>query len=1077
MPVYSRIQSLISHCVLGGMALFTLTLLPVGQLHADSCEPVARLVSLEGAIEYKIANTENWNPAVLEQEFCNGDAIRSGRDSRAALRMINETLLRLDHSTAIIFTSVVQKERSLLDLLKGALHFISRVPRSLEVNTPYLNAAIEGTEFVIKVKDESTEVTVYEGKVVASNTSGSIDLTANQAGSATSGQAPIRTAVARPRDAVAWTLYYPPLPVQQDQAGMLAQQTIDAIVRNDIDQAATLAQQAIANNPQSASAYMAQSYVDQARFDIPRALENSRKAAELAPQDAITQARLAEVLLMTGDTNAAKIAANKAVRIDPLLAHTQTVLGFSSLRDVNLDDAESAFKQAIRLDSAAPLPHLGLGLVKIRRGDLTAGREEIETASLLDPNNALLRSYMGKAYYEEKRGKLASEQFAMAKQLDPNDPTAWFYNSILLQTSNQPVKALKEIDAAVSRNDNRGVYRSSQLLDEDNASRNISLARIYDDLGFEELAIVEASISLTDDPANYSAHRLIADSFATRPRHEKARASELLQSQLLQPLNINSAQPRLAETNLNILPGLVQLQTGYNEYNPLFDQNTTLFNLSGNAGSNDTFGDEFTVSGIQDDIGFSLGQFHFETDGSRENKNAKYDIYNFFLQKEISSESSIQAEIRHTESKTGDLVQRFNSDSFSPDKTVDVEDSSLRLGYHLKPQQYSDVIVSAIYTEDSETTLDNTISVYPDGFTISSNDEIHLESDIYQFEAQYIQKMDTLRLIAGAGYFESDIHELITIRDTLIDPVFGTQIIDPVTTTKDEKTRHSNGYLYLNIDINKNLSLITGISIDSIQDDSNDTDNDQLNPKLGLQWDVTNSTTLRAAAFRNLSRNESLHRSIEMTNIAGFNQLFDDPVGSDTRRYGVAIDHNFSTELNAGIELSKRDIESTLSIIQGQVSSESVGIDEFSHRAYLYWSSTDNVSIGTEIHYEKNEREYIPSTANTMIPNKTTTLEMPIFIHYFHPKGWFSKLIATYIDQEVEFSNINGGTDSDDNQFWLMDASLGYRLPKRNGIISLEARNLLDKDFKYQETDLFGKQRLPRYEPDQTLLLRFTLSF
>ena len=52
----------------------------------------------------------------------------------------------------------------------------------------------------------------------------------------------------------------------------------------------------------------------------------------------------------------------------------------------------------------------------------------------LDPSNSLLRSYVGKAYYEEnthERDRLAESQFALAQGLDPNDPTPWFYDAIL----------------------------------------------------------------------------------------------------------------------------------------------------------------------------------------------------------------------------------------------------------------------------------------------------------------------------------------------------------------------------------------------------------------------------------------------------------------------------------------------------------------------------------------------------------------------------------------------------------------------------------------------------------------------
>jgi Flp pilus assembly protein TadD len=67
-----------------------------------------------------------------------------------------------------------------------------------------------------------------------------------------------------------------------------------------------------------------------------------------------------------------------------------------------------------------------LGLAKIRRGDLEGGRAEIEIAASLDPNTSLIRSYLGKAYFEEKRTNLDGPQYEIAKELDPNDPTPYF---------------------------------------------------------------------------------------------------------------------------------------------------------------------------------------------------------------------------------------------------------------------------------------------------------------------------------------------------------------------------------------------------------------------------------------------------------------------------------------------------------------------------------------------------------------------------------------------------------------------------------------------------------------------------
>ena len=93
---------------------------------------------------------------------------------------------------------------------------------------------------------------------------------------------------------------------------------------------------------------------------------------------------------------------------------------------------------------------------------------------ILDPGNSLIRSYVGKAYYEEKRDKLAATQYEMARELDPNDPTPWFYDAIRKQTENRPVEALYDLQESIRLNDNRAVFRSRLELDADLACRDLA---------------------------------------------------------------------------------------------------------------------------------------------------------------------------------------------------------------------------------------------------------------------------------------------------------------------------------------------------------------------------------------------------------------------------------------------------------------------------------------------------------------------------------------------------------------------------------------------------------------------------
>ena len=78
-------------------------------------------------------------------------------------------------------------------------------------------------------------------------------------------------------------------------------------------------------------------------------------------------------------------------------------------------------------------------------GELEEGTADLEIAASLDPNASLTRSYLGKAYYEQKRSKVAQTEYDRAKEFDPMDPTPWFYDAIKKQTENRPVEALQDL--------------------------------------------------------------------------------------------------------------------------------------------------------------------------------------------------------------------------------------------------------------------------------------------------------------------------------------------------------------------------------------------------------------------------------------------------------------------------------------------------------------------------------------------------------------------------------------------------------------------------------------------------------
>ncbi len=1052
-------------------------------------DPVAETVSVQGTVEVQRTGRSSWEPLAYKDTVCPGDAVRALERSRADFAMVNETILRIDQGTRVVFAKPDKEPFTLVKVLSGAAYFISRTPRRFRVETPFVNAGVEGTEFVVRVEGGQTVVTVFEGRVAAENEAGRVVLGDGQTASARAGEAPVLRLEARPRDAVRWTLYYPPVlfggpgpaPPERaadlrsrvlragtllsvgrvDEAGAeidavlaasprdasaLSLRTVIALAQNDRDRSLALAQDAVAADPRSVPALIALSYARQARFDLEGARAALESAVALDPANALARARLAELHLSFGDLDAALAEAKKAAGADPALARAQTVLGFAYLTRDAPREAAAAAEAAIALDQADPLPRLCLGLARIRRGDLAAGRRDIEIAASLDPGSAIVRSYLGKAYFEEKRDAPAASQFTLAKELDPLDPTGYFYDAIRKQAGNRPVEALHDLDWSIALNDNRAVYRSRLLLDEDLAARSASLGRIYNDLGFQQLALVEGSASVAADPANASAHRFLADSYAALPRHEIARVSELLQAQLLQQTAIEPLQPRLAESGLPVLAQSGPASPSFNDFNPMFVRDGLAILGAGVAGEEGTRGHEVVLSGVAGPMTLSVGHFEFDTDGFRENADQDRRLGNAFIQGRLSPKTGIQAEYRNTEEESGDLVSRALGD-FAATQRSETETKQGRIGLRHAFAPGSIVVVSLIRRTDDIQVWD-TDPLLPF--------RLHRNTESTGGEAQYHLSAGRIRLVGGAGHFRIDERIVNTIPD------FG-EIVS------ESDNEHSNGYVYATVRAARGVTLTAGASVDFLQ--LMDVDRDQVNPKAGLTVRL-GGATFRAAVFRTLKRPFVADQTLEPTQVAGFNQFYDDLDGMRAWVYGAAVDFKLSADLFAGAEVARRDLVTPPFFNFVTMALETADWREWTGRAYLYWTPTTRVALGADYLEERFSRDL----ASQFEFDHVTTRRVPLSASCFLPFGFFGRTKATWFDQDGAFfplvfmtgePPVQGGSS-----FWVVDASAGYRLPRRLGIVAVEARNLFNRMFRFQETD----PAHPSVLPGRAVVVKVTLS-
>ena len=1101
---------------------FVFSLMSSAALAAVPCEPLAgRLVSVQGEVEVQSTDEQSWRRAELNGPLCREDTIRVGARSRAAVALENDVVLRIDQNTTIRLLGVEddEQESSLIDMIFGALQSFSRKPRKLAVNTPYLNATIEGTEFALRVDAAETQLAVFEGQVAAANEFGRILVASGAAAAAQAGRAPEPRTLVRPRDAVQWALYYPPVLAGAEVAGgfaaldgvpesgrdarfhlsraalnlavgrvpearadidralaqdpnaglAYAQRAVIAVVQNERQQALADGARGVELSPDSAAARIALSYAQQANFRLEDARDTLLQAVEAQPEDALAWARLAELWLALGYRGRANDAAERAAALAPDLARVQLVRGFAALTEFRTLTARDAFGRAIELESADPLPHLGLGLAKIREGSLEAGRKDLEIAVGLDSGNALLRAYLGKAYFEEKRAPLDAEQLVIAKELDPLDPTPYLYDAIRKQSENRPGEALQDVQASIERNDNRAVYRGRQQLDQDRAARGTSLARVYDDLGFVQPGVNEASKSLALAPDNASAHRFLSDSLRAERRREIARVSELLQAQMLQDINVNPVQPSISETNLNIITSGGPSEAGFNEFTPLFERNQIQLNATGEFGNHDTWGGEGVATALYDRFSVSAGGFHHESDGWRDNNGLEQDIYNVFAQAAITPELNVQAEYRRRETDSGDLTQNFDPDDFLANFDSSLEQDMVRGGLRYSPTPNSDILLSVTYSDSTEeqSQVDTIIFPFPPPIgpvplDIFADATIDLEGT--QTEGQYIYRRDFFNLTTGFAYADAD-------RDLEFQSGFVGG--PPTIRTVDNEIEHWRGYAYGNVNFPDPVTWTLGVSYDDYEEKNLDID--QFNPKFGVRYEVTPDITLRGAVTRTVKPALVNNRTLEPTQVAGFNQFFDDIDATESWRYGGGLEWNPLDGLFVGGEVTWRDYDEPLFDLP---TDEFVVEDreEQRHRAYVNWTPLAELALSAEFVYDRFEGD---SDLSAELPDEVKTVSVPLGARYFHSSGFFFGLAGTYVDQEVERqAGASGAEGSDD--FFLVDAAIGWRIPRRLGIASLEVRNLFDKEFNYLDDSFreFGDDpAIGPYIPDRTILGRVTISF
>lgn len=863
-----------------------------------------------------------------------------------------------------------------------------------------------------------------------------------------------------------------------------------------------------------ATEWLAESYYQQSAFRLARALEAARMAVKQSPQFGFAWARMAELEFSQGDIVRALDALEKSLALAPRNAQALALKGFLLSAQNRIGVAIGYFEQAMAIDGGLGNAWLGRGLCRIRRGDAEAGRHDLQVAATLEPQRGLLRSYLGKAFSNSGDSRRSENELKLARHLDAGDPTPWLYSALLLQQGNRINEAVHDLERSQALNDNRRVYRSRLLLDQDRAVRGANLAGVYRDAGMTDVSVREAVRAVNADYANYSAHLFLANSFnelrdikQINLRYETAWFNEYLLANLLAPVGA----------------GTLSQSVSQQEYSRLFERDR--FGLS--SSTEYLSHGEWIQSGAQygtfGNSSYAAEVFYHSDDGNRPNSDLEQLATVLNLKQQLTPRDGLYLRASYYDADSGDVNQYYNQAvANSGLRTKERQEPVVLAGYHHEwsPGNHTLLLVGRLqdrYLVDnpSQSTLlldrgsSGTVNAV---LPLFYEQDYQYELEIFGAEIQQLWQCGSHTLILGGRFQAGDFN---TVNRQNNGVFFNGSSFVPIPFEPDQTVspgfERVSGYAYDQWQVWPDFLLIGGLAYDRLRFPENyryapitdaEETRDRLSPKAGVIITPTTNTTVRVAYFQALG-GVSLDQSVrlEPSQIAGFNQAFRSAIpeavaGANAAPVFESWAASFEQKLGRGtyFGISGEALESEVDRQFGVVefflppvpgpgfsaagTREQLDFRERSLTVTLNQLLGEEWSLGARYRISNVELDDefpdIPGTAS-MAGGFQRTRHLEATLHqlqlsalFNHPSGFFARGASIWTAQ----SNRGYTPDRPGDDFWQFNLEAGWRFARRRAEIRVALLNLTDEDYRLDPLNLTSE--LPR---ERTLAVSLQFNF
>lgn len=867
-----------------------------------------------------------------------------------------------------------------------------------------------------------------------------------------------------------------------------------------------------AGAPVTASDWLAESYSLQSRaLTDHTALNQARVAAnraiERAPSFGLAWARVAELAFSFGDIQDAKNALKRALDLSPRSASALALQGFVLAAENRIPGAIASFEEAMTVDPSLASSWLGRGLCRIREGQLAKGEDDLLVAAALDPNRAIYRSYLGKSFAEQRALSKAGKELDLAKRIDPGDPTSWLYRALVHQARNEVNDAIANLERSKALNDNRSLYRSDQLLDQDRAVRSANLARIYQDAAMPEVAYREAVQAVNNDYANYSAHLFLANSYEDRRdprlfglRYETAANTEYLLANLLSPVGAGTLSRSISQQ----------------EYSKLFERDRLgVTSLTEYLSRGDWIqsGAQFGVFG---GTSYAVEGYYRSENGEWANGDSETMQISVQLKQQITLNDSVYFHAGWLDRESGDVAPRYDPALASPTfRAHEQQEPLLGLGYHRewRPGMHTLVLFGILKDE-----LDFGAATWPVPLALLETTTGEASLTPLPLSQSYQSRLEIFSIEAQQLWRQSDRHDsILGVRYQwgTLDPSYIHSapqdwqdfFLTSRTGSVDGNVDRLAAYAYHRWEIIPHVWVQGGVAYDRLSFpagflypplEKQDQTEEQVSPKIGLLAQPFADTTVRAAFSRSLS-GATLEQSyrLEPSQMAGFTQAYRGVIpesaaggpipGASHDIVGFSVEQRFKTRTYLGLtaEMLLSDTSryagayqiDPIQDIEVSDALYSTGFD-FSERSLEFTVNqliASEWSVGVRYRVTRSELDSFPTGFALPVGDpgpyqedvEATLHQLTLVGAFNHRSGLFARVEGSWYYQ------LNSGYDPAlaDENIWQLNAFAGFRFPKRQVEVSVGILNLTDQDYRLNplNTDSWP----PR---DRTLAVRLRLN-